>query len=125
MNLLRPLLLAVLGAFAAAAPAAPVAVGDHEGGHRYTTELNVAQRDEQGHVPPAAVAGVAAATPDRATPDVSGPAPVLPPCDSQGPRLDAAAPAATLPVSPRERAPRGADLRAGLLDLPPPALRTA
>jgi hypothetical protein len=129
MALLRPLLFAVLGAFVAAAPAAPVpwrvkkerkspSRGQARGHHQkleeperqapaeasaHGSELSVATGDERLPAPPGEATRPFAGASDP---------------------FDLVSTARPAPVS-SAAAPRPADLRAGLLVLPPPAPRFA
>ena len=131
MGLLRPLLLAILGAFVAAAPMAPgpVAEGDHDAG----TPRGHDQKCEdtsKGDPQPSALQTICGARVGRTgdgalssegTGDGAGPVPhtCTPPPRSAGAYVRAPAP--THPGSARA----AADVRAGLRSLPPPAARRA
>ena len=133
MHVLRPFLVAILGAFVAAAPAAPVPwrvkkerknpsdAGEARGHHQKLEE-------PERQVPAEAAAratNVCVATGGERAPAPAGDA--APPAAHRGsdPRCDYPVPAARPAPTRALAAPRPADLRAGLFALPPPAPRCA
>jgi hypothetical protein len=132
LHLLRPLLVAVLGAFVAAAPVAPVpwrlkkerespsGAGEARGHYQKLEE-------PERQVPAEASAHgsqVAVATGNERAPAPGGDA-ALPVALASDPRCDYPLPTARPAPTVSLAAPRPADLRAGLLALPPPAPRFA
>ena len=127
MALLRPLLLAILGAFVAAAPMAPVPVTEGERdadaprGHDQKRE-DASKSDPQSSalqtVRGAHVERTADCAPfDESTGDRVGPVPCTQPLPPRSAGAHVRAPAAPHPASVRA----AADVRAGLRSLPPPA----
>ena len=131
MHLLRPFLVAILGAFVAAAPVAPVpwrakkeqldpsASGEARGHHQKLEE-------PERQVPAEVSAGVRAlvATGDERASAPDGDAAQPAACGFELRGADPV-PAAQPAPTPTLAGPRPADLRAGLLALPPPAPRFA
>ena len=130
MALIRPFLLAVLGAFVAAAPAAPVpgrvkkerktpSGGDRARGHHQKLEeperQAPAEASAHGSRLCVATGGERASAPAGDVAPASGPWSV--------PRLCHADSTARAAPTRNLAAPRPADLRAGLLALPPPTRR--
>jgi len=119
MAALRALLFAVFGGFIGAAPAAPAVPGRAGHDAAPTGAVSHSQKSEQ---PPYETAAPSASDPAAAPPctDTPGPAPALPHLGDarRSKRPLAAAPrpnAGGAPLPPVE------DVRAGLLDLSPPA----
>ncbi|MHC4162067.1 MAG: hypothetical protein ACYTDU_07075 [Planctomycetota bacterium] len=133
MHVLRPFLVAVLGAFVAAAPAAPVpwrvkkerqdpSDGGEARGHHQKLE------EPERQVPAEASAygsKVCVATGGERAPAPAGDAAQPAAFCGSDPRCDYPVPAARRAPTPTLAAPRPADLHAGLLALPPPAPRFA
>jgi len=117
LPLLRPLLLAVLGGFVAAAPSVPRTAQEKPGGEDRD------QRCEDVAPESAQQAAVAAGAvePERGmASDDAGDAPA----SVAAPALFSRIHARPAPVAcPVPSGPRDADVRAGLLSLPPPLLR--
>ena len=115
MAALRALLFAVFGGFIGAAPAAPAGVADANG---FADAAKQTQKDERPGcgIPARPARGVAAAPPHAGTAPLaaesSPPAAARPPVASVAPLCADRG---------RRVPPPSEDVRAGLLDLPPPA----
>jgi len=119
MAALRALLFAVFGGFIGAAPAAPVVPErtGHDAGHAGAATQSQKSEHPAHEIGSSSARDCAAAPPCTDTP---GPAPALP---HSGRRC---LPPFSVSASPRPSGggiplPPAADVRAGLLDLPPPA----
>lgn len=117
MAALRALLFAVFGGFIGAAPAAP-AVPDRTGHDAGPGAVSHSQKSEE---PPQGVAAPSASDPAAAPPctDTPGPAPAVP-IAGDAPRAQGLPAAAPRLASGGAPPPPVEDVRAGLLDLPPP-----
>ena len=131
MHPLRPFLIAILGAFVAAAPVAPIpwrakkeqrdpsASGEARGHHQ---KLEEPERQVLAEV--SADLRVCVATGDERASAPDGDA-ARPATGGWNPRGGHPVPATSPAPTPTRTAPRPADLRAGLFALPPPAPRFA